>query len=97
MEAFVLGIQMGDEGLQKKAAVRAPASSPSAEMMKMLQNLCGENQELKAKTEGISRENEELKVKTESRDRENEDLKAENEQLKTRIKALEKGDGPTTP
>jgi hypothetical protein len=74
MEAFVLGIEIGDHRLQKKTAARAPASSPSAETMKMLQLLCGEKQELKAKTESSSREIEELKA---------------------RIKALQKGDGPT--
>jgi hypothetical protein len=60
MKAFVLGIQMGDKELQGKAEARAPASSPSTKMMKMLQILCGENQELKAST---SREIEELKAR----------------------------------
>jgi alpha-tubulin suppressor-like RCC1 family protein len=63
MEAFVLGIQMGDKELQKKASERAPASSPSSEMMEMLQNLCGENQELKEKNGRSSREIEELKAR----------------------------------
>jgi alpha-tubulin suppressor-like RCC1 family protein len=101
MEAFVLGIQMGDEELQKKAEARAPASSPSVETMKMLQVLCGENQVLKAKTEIVSQENEELKATTEIIRQENEELKAstsrEISELKARLKALEQGDGPTKP
>jgi hypothetical protein len=54
MEAYVLGIQMGDKELQKKAKARAPTSSPSTELREMLQILCGENQELKVKTEIVN-------------------------------------------
>jgi alpha-tubulin suppressor-like RCC1 family protein len=49
MEAFVLGIQMGDKELQKKAEARAPASSPSVDTMRMLRTLCKENEELKTR------------------------------------------------
>jgi alpha-tubulin suppressor-like RCC1 family protein len=94
MEAFILGIQIGDEELKTRAAACAPISSPSAETIKILQILCGENEkrcrELTARTE---REKKELKA---SLKREIKELKAstsrEIEELKTKIESLEQKD-----
>jgi hypothetical protein len=72
MEAFVLGIQMENEELKQKAVARAPASSPSVDMMKILETLCGEFQ---TKNESLSREIEELR--TEAALKKNEEVAPE--------------------
>jgi hypothetical protein len=69
MEGFVLGLQLEDPELQKKAASCAPRESPSEDVMKSLEGLSEANKALASEVEALANENRALKE-------ENEKLKA---------------------
>ena len=79
MEAFVLGIQLENEELKQKAASHAPLSSPSLDVMEILESLCmayiKENEGLRSTVEGLESTNQGLRSTNEEQAKEIEQLK----------------------